>query len=644
MLTLPLAFGAAPLCCHSPLAAPNLHRRLPRVAQPSRCCAASAWRWRGGSACLALACGRGWRRHHCTGRERRSRLKAVAADLEEELPLFCGSVSSPHGEILVVGVTHRDGGVSGRAVRRVIERFDPDVCFLELDQYRFSRLIADGRRTSTQLVPGRKRAESSLVQQPLLRLISLGIGAFSQLAGITNDENEFFEAFESAEACGALILPGDMSARSLLDGLGRAVGSGLGNPLAQIVSGARIMIEAYGGLIERPSWLDGPVRAQGIAVPAALLADGAGRAGPIVRFSLAWNAVGFLGTLILLAQVPGAIELGRLDASLLDIDALDAALVFTSLVFGGIVLSAFAVAALRDRDDAMAVQILDALALFSQLRGETIRSGRNDGDKGEDGVDACEHANPSKVELVWCRWTKLDWPVGCAVPVITKGVGSVEQTSLTHKLAQPDRLPLCEMSLLLGDERGQWAGSGLISLGPQLPLLELPQGLAVGETREITLSEPRVQDLMLAMAAADGKGQTFYVGIVHMLCGSERPLGQASSESAGALGVEVDMVLDSSVRVAEAELVSYTEEAGEHPRWTVRLLGCESRLDLRGSGLTLSCNEVGLLWARLEFEALASAPSSRGLDRRDSGRKARCVAVVGLLHVNGLVRNLQRSL
>ncbi|CAE7918924.1 unnamed protein product, partial [Symbiodinium sp. KB8] len=58
------------------------------------------------------------------------------------LPPYCGRLQTSKLDVLIIGVAHRDDGTSGEAARRMIKDFEPQICLVELDQQRFSRLLA----------------------------------------------------------------------------------------------------------------------------------------------------------------------------------------------------------------------------------------------------------------------------------------------------------------------------------------------------------------------------------------------------------------------------------------------------------------------------------------------------------------------
>mmetsp|Transcript_69923 Transcript_69923/g.194479 ORF Transcript_69923/g.194479 Transcript_69923/m.194479 type:complete len:767 (+) Transcript_69923:206-2506(+) len=606
----------------------------------------------------------------------------------EGLPHFCGAVVSPHAQVLVVGVAHNDGGESGRAARQLIDRFDPDACLLELDRQRFSRLMAARRGLPWVYAPPRAaKFQPGPMASAVREVIFLGLGAASRTGGIPGGSgggegavgggdddgggDEFFQAFTAAEACGAFVLPGDVPVSWALDAAVVALRRGLADPVGQLVQGCSILAGAVGGVFDRPDigvGRDG-VQATGVAVPLALAADGGKRAGPLFRSVL-------VGLVIVLVLESGAGPIGEARRSL---DGADfAAVLFTGIltVFAALLLSAFAIAFLMERDKEMVsalANVMQTVARWQSANGES------------------DEASP-----IWCRWTKRS-SVGGSFPEVPDGQSTSTSQRYsclatdvpTKGTAHPQNRRVDRARPLILPVRARpsslpaaWNAEGA-SDDRWLPLFTAKRPLACGELRRLSLFEPRYLRLMDELVASRGLAPGLAISVAHAQHGSERPLrilsfcsGQDPAGESGVAGssappleVEVDAVLEGYGRVALVEKMWETRGEDGLRRWRLEVRGADSKVSLRCCNIM--SDELGTLWvapakdtvfAPHEDERAASRLVGATADARhapaparpprtslgphvvaEGGRAIRCVAVVGLLHVNGVVRGLRQE-
>jgi len=171
-------------------------------------------------------------------------VSSVAWPENHELPPFCGAVCSTNAEILVIGVAHRDEGVSGRAARKLIEKFEPDFCLVELDRQRFSRLVAARRNLPWVYAPVRgAQFRPAPIVATLRETVFSVLGFASRIVGLEDEGggDEFFAAFEAAEQHGAFVIPGDVAVSQAIDSLVTSIRRGLADPVGHIISGAQCM-------------------------------------------------------------------------------------------------------------------------------------------------------------------------------------------------------------------------------------------------------------------------------------------------------------------------------------------------------------------------------------------------------------------
>ncbi|CAJ1366062.1 unnamed protein product, partial [Effrenium voratum] len=302
-----------------------------------------------------------------TWRKCRERQAPVTAEaLEGALPPYCGLLRSPDLEVLIVGVAHRDGGVSGDAARRMIAEFQPSVCLVELDQQRFSRLLACRRGLPWPYLPVRGASFQPSPQQKAMReALFSGLELAQSIVGNkdTGGGDEFYEAFLAAESCGALVLPGDVQISRALDGFSKQIRKGFLQPFQQLTAGAAAFTRAVGGFV-RPSSTGQVARVLGVAMPAALVSEGGGRAVPLLRATL----IGFLvANFVSLAMGGNGFQDNIEGLRRMDVEGLtDVAIALSGLAFALIGGSAFLVSFLQARDVHMASRLLQVVELIRQ--------------------------------------------------------------------------------------------------------------------------------------------------------------------------------------------------------------------------------------------------------------------------------------
>eukprot|EP00930_Biecheleria_cincta_P093758 TRINITY_DN84307_c0_g1_i1.p1 TRINITY_DN84307_c0_g1~~TRINITY_DN84307_c0_g1_i1.p1 ORF type:complete len:227 (-),score=26.55 TRINITY_DN84307_c0_g1_i1:734-1342(-) len=181
-----------------------------------------------------------------------------------------------------------------------------------------------------------------------------------------------------------------------------------------------------------------------------------------------------------------------------------------------------------------------------------------------------------------------------------------------------------------------------------LPVFTTKRPLREGDLRKLSLFEPHFLKMFDRLADAGRCAPGLELITVHARHGSERPiryLPQVPGDEP-ALVVEVDAVLAGESRVACVE--SIKEASGEDGlrRWRLEVRGTSRTLKTRC--LSLVSDEFGALWSEL-LNATETDPSEEAIPMQEemdggSRRPVRCVAVVGLNHVNGMVDSLARSL
>jgi len=569
----------------------------------------------------------------------------------EELEAFCGRVDAEDMEVLLIGVAHRDGGVSERAARRLVERYQPDVCMVELDQVRFSWLLSSRRSLPHSYVPFRKEQQQSqpgAMQRAARQAAFAGLDTFSRAAGVSEGGgDEFVAAFEAAEAGGALVVPGDLPVARSLGGIAAVVKEGMWSPLQQLAEGFEVFCRAV-GVAGRPAFEFGGVSAVGVSFVDALLCEDGGRSGPLVRSAM----VGVVLVLILNAVMgsgsPESMPIIEEGVGQMLYNAAS----FLSFVLGLLGASGFAEVVWRTRDEAMAQVMTKSLKAVSRLQSVA------DSPKGTPGP-------------LWCRWRK--WSQ--TDPRTFSCSASVQNEELAAKAFEAE-----------GGVGLDGAGSSALKRGVEIKPLHLPsvtrpqsrpgeawmpvftakRPLGESEYRVLSLFEPRylalVDDLM---AAAGVTSSAELVGVrlalVHALVGSERPSEvRAPREDADAdrggdsgslpwekwpqLGIDVDAVLQESLRVAEIVSVAESTGVDGRRRCRIRVRGTEQTLVTRCCDL--QADDLGALW--LKPGSQDTVPLAGGGSPVPGAspvrRKVRGVAVVGLLHVNGIARYLTQKL
>merc|ERR1719464_2002672 len=132
----------------------------------------------------------------------------------------------------------------------------------------------------------------------------------------------------------------------------------------------------------------------------------------------------------------------------------------------------------------------------------------------------------------------------------------------------------------------------------------------------------------LSEAAAAEPG-LLRLAVAQELSRVERPLAPAGAAA------EVDSVLQGPARVVEVESVRRVDDGGGRGhRWLIAARGTARCIEL--DGRQLQRDELGALWAHVPPQGPARAETPRESPQHGE-RPLRCVAVVGLLHVNGVV-------
>lgn len=579
----------------------------------------------------------------------------------DDLPPFCGAVQAPGVQVIIVGVAHRDGGVSGLAARQVIEKFDPDLCLVELDRLRFSRLIAARRGLPWPYAPVRRGASEASLEQTVRGALgtSLDVASRASSSGFFEDDeeggDEFFQAFEAAELQSAFCFPGDMPVSSAFDAFQGAVSRGLADP-GQLWKGVRASFRAVGGPVSRQECIRGSTGSMGVSFLAAILADGGARSGPFMRSGALGLILGLLVSLVLGSEdvtqqenIPGWM-----------LDATDFAITTIGAIFVIVGLSAWALSFLQQRDEHMVGQLVSGIQLLERMRSPI--------------------SVPAQDLPMWCRWVKWSWAAFAPPPTeygtqelsiemiararsasstVSSDRGSTGSGILPRRFRLwPCVLPVCPLPASLPTEWNLGFDGG--QQEAWLPVFTVKRPLVDGATRCLSLFEPRFLALIDDLVARGASAPGLTVAVVHISHGSERPLRLRGEEEGGSelqppLAVEVDALLDAHVRIAEVEhLCEAVGEDGQR-RWRMEIRGTSRQLPIRR--LSLSCDPRGALWAapgnnELAGEELASSIAdstcSGGVSSCGGGDEApatiRVVAVVGLLHVNGIARRMQLAL
>lgn len=570
-------------------------------------------------------------------------VSSVAWPENHELPPFCGAVCSTNAEILVIGVAHRDEGVSGRAARKLIEKFEPDFCLVELDRQRFSRLVAARRNLPWVYAPVRgAQFRPAPIVATLRETVFSVLGFASRIVGLEDEGggDEFFAAFEAAEQHGAFVIPGDVAVSQAIDSLVTSIRRGLADPVGHIISGTATLLRANGGTLWRPDILDiADTRSWGIAVPLALASEGGGRLLPLVRSSL----VGLLvaGTLSILLGIFKTTEEELIPS--LDLFSADGfASIIGLLVFillGGLIVSAFALSFLRGRDEHMVNELWTALETAHLLSQN----------------EQCVEEEDIACKPLWCRWGKKSY-VAFAPSPSDDGKQEVDtskynSSAINSFISQPGahshgpmRVPMRSRPSSVPRE---WPGPScgnteLSGHDAWLPLFTLRRPLEEGQVRRLSLFEPRFLSLIDDLASAGVAHPGLRLAVVHARHGSERPSNlQQDNSGAGPqppLAVDVDAILEGHGQVVEVVRIQEGKGEDNQRRWRLEVKATANTFCLRE--VELASDELGVLWAAPHS---SSAPNTTGghLLTTCTNRPIRCVAVVGLLHVNGMVQGLR---
>jgi len=508
---------------------------------------------------------------------------------------------------------------------------------VELDQVRFSWLVSSRRSLPQAYVPFRKGVQPDATQQAVRQAVVSGLETFSRAAGVSKGGgDEFYSAFEAAEECGALVVPGDLPVARSLEGISATVSAGMASPPKQLVEGFSVFWRAL-GLGGRPTFEFGGASAVGVNFVAALMSENCGRSGPLLRSA----AVGMALVLVLNVAMGGEymevfsfVEegVGQIVYNL-------ASFIFFVLSLLG--AAGFSLAVWRSRDRAMADTMVRALDVVGKLQSA-----------GE--VSPEPRAGP-----LWCRWMK--WSQTLPGTDVRADESSDVQRLRDSRHNSPLRRGQRVQPLYLPAKPPPLSRPG----EAWLPVFTAKRPLRNGEPRTLSLFEPRylaLVDHLVAVANVSSSRELAGVRLclVHAQLGSERPclvrdadvegdeapaggpaLAKDTWQKRPPLGVEVDAVLEEQCRVAEIE--SIEEKIGADGRRRCRILvrGTDELLVTRSCDF--HCSEMGALW--LERPARSASEGSDILSPSQSHRtKVRGVAVVGLLHVNGIARYLAREL
>jgi len=194
------------------------------------------------------------------------------------------------------------------------------------------------------------------------------------------------------------------------------------------------------------------------------------------------------------------------------------------------------------------------------------------------------------------------------------------------------------------------------ALHGHVPLFTARRTLEDGEVRRLSLFEPRFLRLADSLAASGADTSSFIIAMVHTLHGSERPAHVAewstvgeSNDSAGlSLAVEVDVLLSGTARLARVQAMREAYGEDGRRRWRVSVQGTSQQLCL--CDCQVVSDDLGALWVARK-RSCRDAPEQHcehvagtNQDMNKGQSRLRCVAVVGLLHVNGIVQGLSQQL
>lgn len=569
----------------------------------------------------------------------------------EGLPAFCGAVSSPQADTLVIGVAHSDGGVSSRAVQQLIQQFEPHICLVELDRQRFSRLIAAKRNLPFAYAPPRgSQFRPNLIITTVRQGLFNMLGLASQVAVTADDGgSEFFTAFQAAEDCGAFVVPGDMPVAEALDGFSASFRRGLADPLRHIASGFVAFKNAGGGVTQRPHSSTSSGWACGTAVPVALAAENGGRTGPLVRstalglgFALGLN---YLLGVIVSSHTETLEQLQEPTA----VSGLGNLLLGLVLLIGAVAVSAFSHALLQKRDEHMVAQLKAAVYNVHSLRGEIQQAGVD-----RQAASTTLMMQPAPVWLRWVKQSLSTWQRGkqaaqergiaeATLNCNTRNSEQVHPSIMPNGLHKPQMLPVISGLRWRPEQDAS-------SLHGYVPLFTAKRTLDDGEVRRLSLFEPRFLRLVDSMATSAADNSSFILAIVHTLHGSERPAhvtdwstpGGNDAMSESPLTVEVDALVSGTARLARVQVMKEAQGEDGRRRWRLSVQGTSQQLRL--CDCQVVSDDLGALWAARKAPEQNCKPVTSAKQDIDGGQtRLRSVAVVGLLHVNGIVQGLRQQ-
>ncbi|CAJ1338226.1 unnamed protein product, partial [Effrenium voratum] len=176
-----------------------------------------------------------------------------------------------------------------------------------------------------------------------------------------------------------------------------------------------------------------------------------------------------------------------------------------------------------------------------------------------------------------------------------------------------------------------------------LPLFTVRRPLAEGEVRNFSLFEPRFLRLFDQLKEAGQARNGLRLAVAYAPYGVEQPLGlwcqghlpaPLLAEELPPLAVQVEVILDSQVRIVEVETIAEGLGEDQRRRWRLQVRGTSELLPTSGCGIF--SDELGALWTNGRLD--------RGLEPSEAQQRQRVVAVVGLMHVNSMLQQLQTTL
>merc|ERR1712129_275679 len=305
-------------------------------------------------------------------------------------------------------------------------------------------------------------------------------------------------------------------------------------------------------------------------------------------------------------------------------------------------------ALLQKRDEHMVAQLIAARANVQSLRGETLQAG------------AVREATP-----VWLRWVKqslsaLQLPATFEQAAQETGIAEAQQNCNTQKNMQvhpsimPSGLHKPRMPSVIPGLHWHPVQDAS-ALHGYVPLFTARRTLEDGEVRRLSFFEPRFLRLADSLAASATDPCSFIIAMVHTLHGSERPAhvtewstpGESNDMTGRPLAVEVDALLSGTARLARVQVMRKARGEDGRRRWRVSVQGTPQQLHL--CDCQVVSDDLGALWvARKHPDRHASEQceiiAGTNQDVNSGQVRLRCVAVVGLLHVNGIVQGLSQQL